>query len=87
MASSAPSVKPTALWDFINRYAVIILALLVLAVIPFSLGIFRLGLAAKYLSFAFCAVGIVLIWGGGMITMQRSCRSSARNWTAKRWLG
>ena len=70
MASSASALKPTALWDFINRHAVIILALLLLAVIPFSLGIFRLGLAAKYLSFAFCAVGIVLIWGyGGILSL------------------
>jgi urea transport system permease protein len=70
MAGSAFPTKPTALWDFINRYALIILAVMLLAVIPFSLGIFRLGLAAKYLCFAYCAVGIVLIWGyGGILSL------------------
>jgi urea transport system permease protein len=70
MAISATSAKPSALWDFVNRYAMIILAILLLGLIPFSLGIFRLGLAAKYLSFAFCAVGIVLIWGyGGILSL------------------
>ena len=70
MVGSAFPAKPTALWDFVNRYALIILAVMLLAVIPFSLGTFRLGLAAKYLSFAYCAVGIVLIWGyGGILSL------------------
>ena len=70
MASSSSPMKPSGLWDFINRYAMLILAVGLLAVIPLSLGIFRLGLAAKYLSFAFCAVGIVLIWGyGGILSL------------------
>lgn len=70
MAGSAFPAKPTALWDFVNRYALVILAVLLLAVIPFSLGTFRLGLAAKYLCFAYCAVGIVLIWGyGGILSL------------------
>jgi urea transport system permease protein len=70
MAGSSSAMKPSGLWDFINRYALIILAVVLLAVIPLSLGIFRLGLAAKYLSFAFCAVGIVLIWGyGGILSL------------------
>lgn len=70
MAGLATPLKPTALWDFVNRYALIIVAVLLLAVIPFSLEIFRLGLAAKYLCFAFCAVGIVLIWGyGGILSL------------------
>jgi urea transport system permease protein len=53
--------------DLLDRYSVVILAFLVLLVIPFSLDVFRLGLAAKYLCFAFPAVGIVLIWGYGGI--------------------
>lgn len=70
MVGSASSLKPTALWDVVNRYALVIVAVLLLAVIPFSLEIFRLGLAAKYLCFAFCAVGIVLIWGyGGILSL------------------
>ena len=44
--------------------------MLLLVVLPLSLNIFRLGLAAKYLSLAFCAVGIVLIWGyGGILSL------------------
>jgi urea transport system permease protein len=70
MAGSVSRTKPTALWKFIDRYALILLGVLLLAVIPFSLDIFRLGLAAKYLCFAFCAVGIVLIWGyGGILSL------------------
>ena len=68
MASS--TTKPSALLEFINRYALGILAVLLLVIVPLSLGTFRLGLAAKYLSFAFCAVGIVLIWGyGGILSL------------------
>ncbi|MBI1397702.1 MAG: urea ABC transporter permease subunit UrtC [Betaproteobacteria bacterium] len=55
---------------FLQRYAIVILAVVLLAVLPLSLDIFRLGLAAKYLSLAFCAVGIVLIWGyGGILSL------------------
>ncbi len=54
----------------LDRYSVVILALLVLVVIPLTLNMFRLGLAAKYLCFAFPAVGIVLIWGyGGILSL------------------
>ncbi|GAG12764.1 unnamed protein product, partial [marine sediment metagenome] len=53
--------------DLLDRFSVVILAFLVLLVIPLSLDVFRLGLAAKYLCFAFPAVGIVLIWGYGGI--------------------
>ena len=46
-----------------------VLALLLLA-LPAVLDPFRLGLAAKYLCFAFAAVGIVLIWGyGGILSL------------------
>ena len=70
MSGSSSNANPVALWDFVDRYALLILTAILLAVIPFSLGIFRLGLAAKYLSFAFCAVGIVLIWGyGGILSL------------------
>ncbi len=49
--------------DILERFGVLILAVLLLLVIPFTFDMFRLGLAAKYLCFAFPAVGIVLIWG------------------------
>ncbi len=56
--------------NLLLRYALVILAILLLVVLPLSLNIFRLGLAAKYLSLAFCAVGIVLIWGyGGILSL------------------
>jgi urea transport system permease protein len=56
--------------DWTQKYGLLILAVLLLLVLPLSLGVFRLGLAAKYLSLAFCAVGIVLIWGyGGILSL------------------
>ncbi len=55
---------------WIARAGLAILAVFLLAVLPLALDIFRLGLAAKYLSLAFCAVGIVLIWGyGGILSL------------------
>ncbi|RML67663.1 hypothetical protein APX70_05961, partial [Pseudomonas syringae pv. maculicola] len=45
----------------IERYSLIWLSLLLLVVLPLILGDFRLGLAGKYLSLAFCAVGMVMI--------------------------
>ncbi len=55
---------------WIGRAGLAILAVFLFAVLPLSLDVFRLGLAAKYLSLAFCAVGIVLIWGyGGILSL------------------
>jgi urea transport system permease protein len=66
---SAPSAAAAA-WSTSEKYGLLILAVLLLAVLPLGLNIFRLGLAAKYLSLAFCAVGIVLIWGyGGILSL------------------
>lgn len=54
----------------IERYSVTILAVLLLVALPLALDGFRLGLFAKYLSFAFAAVGIVLVWGyGGILSL------------------
>jgi urea transport system permease protein len=51
-------------------WPVAVLALLLLVVLPLLLDPFRLGLAGKYLSLAFAAVGIVLIWGyGGILSL------------------
>lgn len=61
-ARTGSSLRHT-LVDFLERFGVLILAVLLLLVIPFTFEMFRLGLAAKYLCFAFPAVGIVLIWG------------------------
>jgi len=54
----------------IERYSLIWLSILLLVILPLSLGDFRLGLAGKYLSLAFCAVGMVMIWGyGGILSL------------------
>ncbi len=44
-----------------------VLAILILVILPFGLDIFRLNLAGKYLTYAFVAVGLVLLWGNGGI--------------------
>jgi urea transport system permease protein len=41
----------------------VVLAVLLLLVLPLSLDIFRLNLVGKYLTFAFVALGLVLLWG------------------------
>jgi urea transport system permease protein len=47
----------------VGRLAFPVLAVLLLVVAPLALSEFRLSLVAKYLCFAFPALGIVLIWG------------------------
>jgi urea transport system permease protein len=55
--------------EWLKLLAIPILAVLLL-VIPLFLSEFRLNLLAKYLCFAFPAVGIVLIWGyGGILSL------------------
>jgi len=74
LTSAAPSavaassaIRATALLEL---YSVVLLALLILVAVPAVCGSFRLGLFAKYLSFAFCAVGLVLTWGyGGILSL------------------
>jgi urea transport system permease protein len=41
----------------------LVLAALLILVLPLSLDIFRLNLVGKYLSFAFVALGLVMLWG------------------------
>ncbi|WP_122151796.1 urea ABC transporter permease subunit UrtC [Paraburkholderia sp.] len=66
-AAQSPGLRATLL---LERYSVVILALLLLVAIPAVSGSFRLGLFAKYLSFAFCAAGLVLTWGyGGILSL------------------
>ncbi len=45
----------------------VVLALLIFAVFPIALDIFRLNLVGKYLTYAFVAIGLVLCWGAGGI--------------------
>ena len=57
-------------WSASEKYSLLITTVLLLVVLPLALDIFRLGLAAKYLSLGFSAVGIVLIWGyGGILSL------------------
>ena len=42
---------------------ILLLAVLLFAVLPLSLDAFRLNLVGKYLTYAFVAVGLVLLWG------------------------
>ncbi len=44
-----------------------LLAALLLFVLPLGLDIFRLNLIGKYLTYAFVAIGLVLLWGNGGI--------------------
>jgi urea transport system permease protein len=67
--SAAGSSKPAAA-DRLGMLGVPILAVLLLVVLPLGLSEFRLSLLAKYLCFAFPAIGIVLIWGyGGILSL------------------
>jgi urea transport system permease protein len=50
--------------------SVLLLALLLLVVFPLALDSFRLNLVGKYLSYAFIAVGLVVLWGwGGVLSL------------------
>lgn len=48
----------------------LVLALIVMVLFPLTMDIFRLNLVGKYLTYAFVAVGLVLIWGyGGVLSL------------------
>ena len=58
---------------FMNRSELIglaVLAALLVIVLPLTLDIFRLNLVAKYLTYSFVAIGLVLCWGfGGILSL------------------
>src|SRR5712675_1792051 len=58
---------------FFNRSELIgfvALAVLLFLILPLSLDVFRLNLVAKYLTYAFVAIGLVLCWGyGGILSL------------------
>src|SRR5579872_2613357 len=58
---------------FFNRSELIgflTLALLLFVILPLSLDVFRLNLVAKYLTYVFVAIGLVLCWGyGGILSL------------------
>ncbi|MBC7942693.1 MAG: urea ABC transporter permease subunit UrtC [Chitinophagaceae bacterium] len=62
-----------ALTALIKRYqltSLLVLALLLAVVLPLALDIFRLNLVGKYLTYAFVAIGLVMVWGyGGVLSL------------------
>ena len=62
-----------AIKEWIVRYqlaSVVLLALLLTVVLPLSMDIFRLNLVGKYLTYAFVAIGLVMLWGyGGILSL------------------
>src|SRR5664279_3066490 len=53
-----------------DMWAVAVLALLLVVILPLSLDAFRLNLVAKYLTYAFVAIGLVMCWGwGGILSL------------------
>ena len=63
----------TALTDLIKRYqlaSLLLLTVLLAVVLPLTLDIFRLNLVGKYLTYAFVAIGLVMVWGyGGVLSL------------------
>ena len=50
--------------------SLLLLTLLLAVVLPLTLDIFRLNLVGKYLTYAFVAVGLVMLWGyGGVLSL------------------
>ncbi|MBI1396367.1 MAG: urea ABC transporter permease subunit UrtC [Betaproteobacteria bacterium] len=50
--------------------SIVVLAIVVFAVLPATTDIFRLNLIGKYLTYAFVAVGLVMLWGyGGILSL------------------
>ena len=50
--------------------SVLILAVVLLALFPLTFDIFRLNLVGKYLTYAFVALGLVMLWGyGGVLSL------------------
>ncbi len=62
-----------ALKALITRYqlaSLVVLTLLLAVVLPLTLDIFRLNLVGKYLTYAFVAIGLVMLWGyGGVLSL------------------
>ncbi len=63
----------TTFKDLIKRYqlaSVLLLTVLLAVVLPLALDIFRLNLVGKYLTYAFVAIGLVMVWGyGGVLSL------------------
>src|SRR5271168_4457097 len=67
---------------FFNRSELIgflSLALLLIVILPLTLDIFRLNLVAKYLTYAYVGIGLVICWGYGMAMFLKLEASSVEN--------
>jgi urea transport system permease protein len=62
-----------SLKHWIKRYelgSLLVLTLLLAVVLPLAMDIFRLNLVGKYLTYAFVAIGLVMVWGyGGVLSL------------------
>jgi urea transport system permease protein len=68
VATSSLGTTSKVLW--LDRLGLPLMLFVLAVVFPLVLDAFRLGLLAKYLCFAFAAVGIVLLWGyGGILSL------------------
>src|ERR1700739_3114093 len=58
---------------FVNRselIGILLLAVFLVVILPLYLDVFRLNLVAKYLTYAFVALGLVICWGyGGILSL------------------
>src|ERR1700750_2145994 len=58
---------------FVNRselIGILVLAAFLVVILPLCLDVFRLNLVAKYLTYAFVALGLVICWGyGGILSL------------------
>src|SRR6476659_2573492 len=58
---------------FTNRselIGILVLAVFLVVILPLCLDVFRLNLVAKYLTYAFVALGLVICWGyGGILSL------------------
>jgi len=58
---------------FANRselIGILVLAVFLVVILPLCLDVFRLNLVAKYLTYAFVALGLVICWGyGGILSL------------------
>ncbi|WP_454719756.1 MULTISPECIES: urea ABC transporter permease subunit UrtC [Cupriavidus] len=67
-APRRPSLPLRLLRSEFAGYA--LLALVLVVIMPLALDVFRLNLVGKYLSYAFVAVGLVMLWGyGGVLSL------------------
>jgi urea transport system permease protein len=62
-----------AIKNWVLRYqlgSLLLLVLLLAVVLPLTLDVFRLNLVGKYLTYAFVAIGLVMVWGyGGVLSL------------------